>query len=74
VRASGVSISFARAAGIGRAKRFVSSLPDDVKYEKGEEVASLYFNALWKFFRSVRRLLFEPWCLLCGKFYTDAPA
>lgn len=49
VRAGGVSISFARAAGTGRARRCVSGLVIDVKYEKGEEGASLNFNALKKF-------------------------
>ncbi len=57
VRASGVSISFARAAGIGRDRRFVSSLLDDVKYEKGEEGASHYFNPLMQFLRPATKLV-----------------
>lgn len=56
-RAGGVSISFARAAGTGRARRFVSSLLDDVKYEKGEERTSLYFNALRQFLRPTTKFV-----------------
>jgi hypothetical protein len=57
VRASGVSISFARAAGTGRARRFVSSLLADVKCEKDEEGTSPYFNASGKFFRRATKFV-----------------